>query len=95
LHIKGDELLHKRGKLPFYISNVGDLAGLAEMSLRVAKKEKGVVSAITIGSEIRSRLFYNGRLIPNLEVEKILHSNHKLIEFHTAIFTCKKGAIKI
>ncbi|EAR12878.1 hypothetical protein PI23P_09630 [Polaribacter irgensii 23-P] len=65
------------------------------MSLRVAKKEKGVVIAITIESEIRSGLFYNGRLITNLEIEKILHSNDKLIEFHTEIFTCKKGAIKI
>jgi polyphosphate glucokinase len=53
------------------------------------------VIAITIGSEIRSELFYNGRLIPNLEVEKILHSNDKPIEFQTAIFTCKKGAIRI
>jgi polyphosphate glucokinase len=64
------------------------------MGLRAAKKGKGVVIAITIGSEIRSELFYNGRLIPNLKIEKILHSNDKLIEFHTAIFPVKKEQLK-
>ena len=49
-----------------------------------AKKEKGVVIVVTIGTGIGSGLFFNGKLIPNLEIGKMLHTNGEIIEFHTA-----------
>ena len=41
LDVRVDKLFKKVCKLPFFISNDADLAGLAEVSLGAAKKEKG------------------------------------------------------
>lgn len=84
LNVKVDKLFKKETKLPFYVSNDADLAGVAEVSLGAGKDEKGVTIVITIGTGIGSGLFYNGKLIPNLELGKMLHSNGKIIELYTA-----------
>ena len=90
LGVKVDKLFKKTCKLPFYVSNDADLAGLAEVSLGAAKKEKGVVLVITIGTGIGSGLFFNRKLIPNLEVGKMLHTNGEIIELYTADSIRKK-----
>lgn len=95
LHVKVDKLFKKECNLPFYISNDADLAGLAEVSLGAAKKEKGVVIVVTIGTGIGSGLFYNGKLIPNVEIGKMLHSNGKIIELYTADSVRKKEDLKL
>lgn len=95
LKVKVDKLLRQECKLPFYVSNDADLAGLAEVSLGAAKKEKGVVIVITIGTGIGSGLFYNGKLIPNLELGKMLHTNGKIIELYTADSVRKKENLKL
>ncbi|WP_343329859.1 polyphosphate--glucose phosphotransferase [Polaribacter staleyi] len=95
LDLKVDKLFRKECKLPFYVSNDADLAGLAEVSLGAAKKEKGVVIMITIGTGIGSGLFFNGNLIPNLEIGKMLHTNGEIIEFHTADSVRKKENLKL
>lgn len=84
LNVKVDKLFKKECKIPFYVSNDADLAGVAEISLGAGKNEKGVVITITIGTGIGSGLFYNGVLIPNLEIGKMLHSDGKIIEFFAA-----------
>tara|TARA_R110000787_G_scaffold32138_16_gene84979 strand:+ start:2523 stop:3266 length:744 start_codon:yes stop_codon:yes gene_type:complete len=84
LNVKVDKLFKKVCKIPFYVSNDADLAGVAEMSLGAGKDEKGVAIVITIGTGIGSGLFYNGKLIPNLEIGKMLHSDGKIIEYFTA-----------
>tara|TARA_R110001632_G_scaffold36869_3_gene93116 strand:+ start:886 stop:1629 length:744 start_codon:yes stop_codon:yes gene_type:complete len=84
LNVKVDKLFKKVCKVPFYVSNDADLAGVAEMSLGAGKDEKGVAIVITIGTGIGSGLFYNGKLIPNLEIGKMLHSDGKIIEYFTA-----------
>lgn len=90
LNVKVDKLFKKETKLPFYVSNDADLAGLAEVSLGAGKNEKGLTIVITIGTGIGSGLFYNGRLIPNLELGKMLHSNGEIIEFYAADSIRKK-----
>lgn len=84
LNVKVDKLFKKETGLPFYVSNDADLAGVAEMSLGAGKKEKGVAIVITIGTGIGSGLFFNGKLIPNLEIGRMLHTNGKIIEHFTA-----------
>lgn len=84
LNVKVDKLFKKECKIPFYVSNDADLAGVAEISLGAGKNEKGVVITITIGTGIGSGFFYNGVLIPNLEIGKMLHSDGKIIEFFAA-----------
>lgn len=95
LNIKVDKLFKKECKLPFYVSNDADLAGLAEVSLGAGKKEKGVVIVITIGTGIGSGLFYKGQLIPNLELGKMLHSDGRIIEYFTADSVRKKEGLTL
>ena len=64
----------------FYVSNDADLAGVAEMSLGSGKGIKGKVFVITIGTGIGSGLFYDGKLIPNVELGHIYHTNGDIIE---------------
>jgi polyphosphate glucokinase len=95
LNVKVDKLFRKECKIPFYVSNDADLAGLAEVSLGAGKNEKGVVIVITIGTGIGSGLFYNGKLIPNLEIGKMLHSDGKIIEYFTADSVRKKEGLTL
>jgi polyphosphate glucokinase len=95
LNVKVDKLFKKVCKLPFFVSNDADLAGLAEVSLGAAKKEKGVVIVITIGTGIGSGLFFKGKLIPNLEIGKMLHTNGEIIELHTADSARKRENLKL
>ena len=64
----------------FYVSNDADLAGVAEMSLGAGKGLKGKVIVVTIGTGLGSGLFFNGKLIPNVELGRIYHTNGELIE---------------
>lgn len=95
LNVKVDKLFKKVCKLPFYVSNDADLAGVAEINLGAGKNEKGVTIVITIGTGIGSGLFYNGKLIPNLEIGKMLHDDGKIIEFYTADSVRKKEELSL
>ncbi|WP_397447034.1 polyphosphate--glucose phosphotransferase [Polaribacter sp. R77954] len=95
LNVKVDKLFKKATKLPFYVSNDADLAGLSEVSLGAGKNEKGVTIVITIGTGIGSGLFYDGKLIPNLELGKMLHSDGKIIEYYTADSVRKKQDLSL
>jgi len=70
LNVRVDKLFKNETKLPFYISNDADLAGVAEVSLGAGKKEKGIIIVITIETGIGSGLFFNKKLITNLELGK-------------------------
>lgn len=79
--IKVDKLFKKEcDGIRFYVSNDADLAGVAEMSLGAGKDVKGKVFVITIGTGIGSGLFYNSKLIPNVELGRIYHTNGEIIE---------------
>jgi polyphosphate glucokinase len=54
--------------LPFTVINDADAAGMAEMRLGAGLGLMGTVITITVGTGIGSALFYNGELIPNLEL---------------------------
>ena len=81
--------------LPFYVSNDADLAGLAEVSLGAGKEVKGKIFVITIGTGIGSGLFYNGRLIPNVELGRIYHTNGEIIEKHVADSARKRDELSL
>ena len=54
--------------LPFVVLNDADAAGVAEMQLGAGRGLDGLVLTITIGTGIGSGMFYNGILVPNLEI---------------------------
>jgi polyphosphate glucokinase len=83
--VKADKLFKKEcNGIPFYVSNDADLAGVAEMNLGAGKDKKGKVFVITIGTGIGSALFYNSKLIPNVELGRIYHTDGEIIEKFTS-----------
>jgi polyphosphate glucokinase len=83
--VKTDKLFKKEcNGIPFYVSNDADLAGVAEMNLGAGKDKKGKVFVITIGTGIGSALFYNSKLIPNVELGRIYHTDGEIIEKFTS-----------
>ena len=94
-NIQVDDFFKNTCELPFYISNDADLAGMAEVTLGAGKGKKGVVLVITIGTGIGSGLFYNGKLIPNLEIGKLLYKDGEIIEFFCADSIRKKEELTL
>ena len=94
-NIQVDEFFKNTCNIPFYVSNDADLAGIAEVSLGAGKGKKGLVIVVTIGTGIGSGLFYNGKLIPNLELGKLLHKDGEIIEFFCADSIRKKEKLTL
>ncbi len=63
-----DEAFSEATGLPFTVINDADAAGVAEMRLGAGAGLAGTVITLTIGTGIGSALFYEGKLIPNLEL---------------------------
>ena len=56
---------------PFFVINDADAAAVAEMQLGAGRGLDGMVLTITIGTGIGSGMYFNGQLIPNLELGPI------------------------
>jgi polyphosphate glucokinase len=54
--------------LPFVVLNDADAAGIAEMRLGAGIGLQGMVIMVTIGTGLGSGVFFNGQLIPNIEL---------------------------
>ena len=63
-----DRAMERVLKRPVYMVNDADAAGVAEMRFGAGVGERGTVFLITLGTGTGSALFYNGRLVPNLEL---------------------------
>ena len=93
---KVDEFFSQRcGGLPFYVGNDADLAGIAEMRLGAGKNLQKKVVMITIGTGLGAALFYNGKLIPNIELGHMQHKDGKPIEFYAANSARKRENLEI
>jgi polyphosphate glucokinase len=53
---------------PVHLVNDADAAGVAEMRFGAGAGQRGTVFLITLGTGTGSALFYNGMLVPNLEL---------------------------
>ena len=96
LDVKVDKLFKKEcDGVPFYVSNDADLAGVAEVNLGAGKGVKGKVFVITLGTGIGSGLFYDGKLIPNVELGRIYHTNGEIIEKYAADSVRKKEDLSL
>lgn len=74
------EFNHATG-LPFVVLNDADAAGIAEMRLGAGVGLQGMVIMITIGTGLGSGIFYNGQLIPNIELGRMPGKDGEPIEF--------------
>ena len=59
-----ERVLHR----PVHLVNDADAAGVAEMRFGAGVGHRGTVFLITLGTGTGSALFYNGTLVPNLEL---------------------------
>jgi len=91
-----DELFSKQcGGIPFYVANDADLAGFAEITLGAGKEKKGTVVMITIGTGIGSGVYFNGELIPNVELGQLFYIDGKPIEHFAADSARKREDLKL
>ena len=96
LNVKVDKLFKKEcDDVPFYVSNDADLAGVAEVNLGAGKGVNGKVFVITLGTGIGSGLFYDGKLIPNVELGRIYHTDGEIIEKFAADSVRKKENLSL
>ncbi len=77
-----DELFAQATGLEFVIHNDADLAGVAEMTLGAGRGLMGTVIMITIGTGLGSGVFYDGTLIPNIELGRMPGKDGEPIEFY-------------
>lgn len=68
----------------FTVLNDADAAAVAEMRLGAGTDLDGLVITIPIGTGIGSGLFYNGQLIPNLEIGHMPGKDGKSIELYAS-----------
>ncbi len=68
LDFDADRAMARVLKRPVHLVNDADAAGVAEMRFGAGVGERGTVFLITLGTGTGSALFYNGILVPNLEL---------------------------
>ncbi len=90
-----EELFSEKTGLEFKVGNDADLAGIAEMTFGAGKGKTGKVLMITIGTGLGTALFYNGKLIPNLEFGRVLSQSGEPIEFYAADSARKKEKLSL
>lgn len=88
-----DELFQQATGLPFVVQNDADVAAIAEMELGVGKGLAGMVVLITIGTGLGSGIFYNGVLIPNIELGLLLGEKGQIIEQYASNSARKTAAL--
>lgn len=82
--LQADELFSERTGLEFHIVNDADAAGLAAMTFGAGKDKEGLVIMITIGTGLGSGMFYNGTLVPNIELGSVPYKKYKYFEHYAA-----------
>ena len=68
----------------FFALNDADAAGIAEMKFGAGVGKQGLVIIVTIGTGLGSGVFYNGQLVPNIELGRIFGKDGEPIEFYAA-----------
>ncbi len=84
MNVQVDELFATKTGLDFYIANDADAAGLAEMHFGAGKDKTGMVVMLTIGTGLGSGVFYNGKLVPNVELGTVPYKEYKRFEYFAA-----------
>jgi polyphosphate glucokinase len=83
-NVKIDETFARATGLSFVVINDADAAAAAEMQLGAGKGLDGLVLTITIGTGIGSGMYYNGQLIPNLELGHMAGKDGEPFEAYTS-----------
>ena len=90
-----DTLFEKYCGNKFFVLNDADAAAEAQIKFGAGKDKKGLVITITIGTGIGSGVFYNGELIPNIEIGSMLGKDGKIVEKYAADSARKRDGLSI
>jgi polyphosphate glucokinase len=93
INLQVDALFQEATGLPFVVQNDADVAAVAEMELGAGKGVPGMVVLITIGTGLGSGVFYNGVLIPNVELGLLLGRKGQVIEQYASNGARKKESL--
>ena len=74
------QLFSQKTRLPCYIANDAEVAGIAEMQFGAGRHRDGLVFMVTVGTGIGSALFNNGELVPNTELGHLFDSKGRVWE---------------
>lgn len=77
----------------FFVLNDADAAGMAEMKFGAGVGKPGLVIVVTIGTGLGSGVFYDGQLIPNIELGRIFGKDGEPIEYYAADSARKKEGL--
>jgi len=83
LGVQVDALFEKKTGLPFTVVNDADAAGIAEMTHGAGINKNGKVIIVTIGTGLGSGMFLDGKLIPNIELGRMLYEKEP-IEYYAS-----------
>ena len=83
-NVQIDETFERAAGLPFVVINDADAAAVAEMKLGAGRELDGLVLTITIGTGIGSGMYYEGQLIPNLELGHMAGKDGEPFEAYTS-----------
>lgn len=84
-----DDFFEKETGLPFVVVNDADAAGIAEMNFGAGKGKNGLVLTITVGTGLGSGAFFDGKLIPNLELGQLHYKKYDRVEKYASNSTRK------
>ncbi len=79
-----DKTFSQATGLPFVVLNDADAAAMTEMRFGAGKDLDGMVIMITIGTGLGSGVFYNGELIPNIEIGRMPGMDVERIELYAS-----------
>lgn len=68
----------------FTVINDADAAGIAEMKFGAGRHKSGLIITVTLGTGIGSAMFYDGQLIPNIELGHMYGLDDRPIEKYAA-----------
>ena len=77
-----DQLFGEATGLEFVVHNDADVAGVAEMTIGAGRGLGGTVIMVTIGTGLGSGVFFDGMLIPNIELGRMPGKDGEPIEFY-------------
>jgi len=89
--VQVDRLFAAQTGRSFAVINDADAAGIAEMEFGVGKGLTGLVIMVTIGTGLGTGVFYNGQLIPNIELGRMPGKDGEPIEFYAGDRARKAG----
>ena len=88
-----DDVFTSATGLPFVVLNDADAAGIAEMELGAGRGLQGMVITVTLGTGIGSAVFYDGELIPNIELGHMPGKDGQPIERYASNRARKDGEL--